>query len=143
LHAHGDLAEARRRFELALELRLEILGDGHVHVANTRKNFAALLLDQGDTARAGELLEQALAVLRAKKPAGDWTVADGESLWGKYLVTLGRFDAAEPVLLGSYRTLQNAKGDDDIATVHARDRVLELYRAWEKEREAMAFAGPP
>ncbi|MEM9598891.1 MAG: serine/threonine-protein kinase, partial [Acidobacteriota bacterium] len=124
LHAHGDLAEARRRFELALELRLEILGEGHVHVANTRKNFAALLLDQGDTARAGELLEQALAVLRAKKPAGDWTVADGESLWGRYLVTQGRFDAAEPFLLGAYRTLQNAKGDDDIATVHARDRVL-------------------
>ncbi len=139
LHDQGRLPEARRSFEQALELRLELLGEDHVHVANTRKNLAALLLDQGDVEGAGELLEAALASLRRTKPAGNWTIADAESIRGSHLTALGRYAEAEGLVLDSYRILREVKGDGDANTRAALQRVIDLYEAWGREDEAAAY----
>jgi tetratricopeptide (TPR) repeat protein len=140
LHTQGHHREARESFDEALSLRLELLGEDHGHVANTRKNLAALLLDQGETAAAGALLEKALDVLREKMPTDDWTIADAESLWGSYLVALGRYAEAEPWLLTGYQTIRDARGDADIASRQARGRVLALYDQWGDDEKGAAFA---
>lgn len=139
LHEQGRHDEALRCFEDALDLRRELLGPEHVHVANTQKNLAALLLDLEQVDAAGDLLKMALQTLRTKKPDGDWTVADAESLWGVYLSKIGRNAEAESLLLASHQIIRHAKGEQDIATINSRRRVVTMYEMWGRDEEAAAF----
>mmetsp|Transcript_44225 Transcript_44225/g.110769 ORF Transcript_44225/g.110769 Transcript_44225/m.110769 type:complete len:134 (-) Transcript_44225:14-415(-) len=57
LRVSGRVEEALEKHEKALDIRLSKLGEGHVDVARTRYNMAVILRQQGDAARARELLE--------------------------------------------------------------------------------------
>lgn len=128
--------EAELVYQKALEIRRQFLKEGHNEVADTKKNLAALLLDQGETATAGVLLDQALAVLRESLPEGHWTVADAEGVFGLYLLELGCYEEAESYLTRSYRIIREAKGDGAFCTHMAADRLVRLYEAWNKPAEA-------
>ena len=143
LHEAARPAEAQPFLERALALRQRLLGDDHVHVANARKNLAALLLEQGETAAAGELLEPALRSLRTQKPAGDWTLADAESVWGAYMAALGRLRAAEGYLTGSYLTLRKLKGEEDVFTRKARRRLTRHLGPLGRDAELASDRGGP
>ncbi len=136
LHAQGRLTEAREHLEQALATRRRLLGDDHLRVARNQKNLAALLLDQGEVAAAGELLERALATMRRQRPAGDWMIADAESVWGGYLTAAGRTVEAEPLLRASLETLVAAKGEDDLRTRAARRRLVALQGTGRDEKKA-------
>ena len=129
LHARGAIDEAETLHREALAVRQELLGDEHPHVALTRRDLAAVLLDRGDTAEAGALLAPALESLRRSQSPDDWTIASAESLWGSYLVALGRVDSARPFLERSYAALVVAKGEMSITTRQAQARFSDLGAA--------------
>ncbi len=127
-HARGRLEEAAGTLGRALDVRLEILGEDHLHVALTRKDLASVRFDLGDDGAAGELWAQALRVLRAEKPAGSWELADADSQRGARLAATGRLEEAEPYLRSSYETLLRLRGEAALYTRQARERLEELER---------------
>ncbi|MEM7353869.1 MAG: serine/threonine-protein kinase [Acidobacteriota bacterium] len=130
LHAQSRYREAREHLEAALDTRRRLLGQGHEKVASSSKNLAALLLDMDARDAAGALIEPALGTLRRTLPDGDWKIADAESVWGSYLAAGGHYARAEHHLLASFESLRRAKGDDDVTTRDARQRLIALYEVW-------------
>ncbi len=127
LHARGRLDEAVEALERALGIRVTRLGSGHLHVALTRKDLASVYFDRGEDAVAEMLWGQALPVLRAKKPADSWELADAESQLGARLAARGRFDEAEVCLRDSYEALKSSRGEQAVYTRRAFRR-LEDFR---------------
>lgn len=127
LYAQGKLQEAREVYERGLALRRRLLPEGHPKVANNEKHLAEVLADLGEITRAQELIEHALESLRASKPEGDWLIADAESVLGYCLLVQGRHQEAEAYLLTSYRTIRDARGEEDPVTRKARERILHFY----------------
>ncbi|MEM9595322.1 MAG: serine/threonine-protein kinase [Acidobacteriota bacterium] len=123
-HAEGRLPDAQDALERALGIRVHRLGGGHLHVALSRKDLAAVLFDQGDDEGAQALWDDALAVLRAKKPADAWELADADSREGARLVAQGHRDKGLAKLRRAYETLRRTRGDDAIYTREARRRLL-------------------
>ena len=131
LHAQRRFDEAELVLRNALSLRLELLGEDHLHVALSRKDLASLLFDRGEKDLAEELWSRALAVLRAKKPADSWEIADADSQRGARLAAAGRFEEAEPLLVCSYRTLARIFGPEALYARLARQRLEDLEPHWQ------------
>lgn len=125
-HARGRHAEADEIFQRVFALRRERLGEDHLHIALTKKDLGSVALALGHLERDRELLEEALELLRRPKPAGDWNIADTESVYGACLAAQGRYAEAEPLFVGGHRVLAEIKGDRNIVTWQARRRLDEF-----------------
>lgn len=128
LHAQGRLSEAESSFAEVLDLRLDLLGEDHLHVALTSKDLASVLFDLGKNADAEIPWDQALTVLRSEKPGG-WEIADAESCEGARLLAAGRVEEAEALLERSYETLRRLRGEEAIYTRQELRRLEELQAA--------------
>jgi serine/threonine-protein kinase len=122
----GDPADAERLYLEALELRRRRLGEEHVDLARSERNLAVLRLAAGDLPAARSLVERALLRLRRAKLAGDWRIADAESILGAVLAAEGRRNEALPLLLASYRALAGSRGEHAVATREARQRITDF-----------------
>ena len=78
------------------------------------------------------LLREALALRQHALPEGHWHIAEAQSLLGRCLTGLGRYDEAEPLLLAAYAGLQATRGDQDAHTAQAREALVALYEAWDR-----------
>ncbi len=87
------------------------------------------------------LLTRAYGVQRSARSAGDWRIADAESLLGELLAAEGRNAEAEPCLLEGHRVLRAVRGEDADYTRDARRRLVELYRAQGRDGDAARWAG--
>ncbi len=125
--------EAEVLFDRALAIRQRRLPEDHPHLAQTRKNLAALLTFKEKTSRdpatAQVLLTLALETFY-RTDLGGWQVADAESILGAHLTGLGRYEEAEPCLIESYEVLLKIRGERAIYTRSALSRLLVLYQAW-------------
>lgn len=142
-HARGLHAEAEEIFERVLATRRERLGEDHLHVALTKKDLKSVALALGQVDRARGLLEEALELLRRKKPAGDWNIADAESVYGACLAAQGRYEEAAPLLMSGHRVLAEVKGDQNIFTRQARRRLDELNKARDQAARDVALRSTP
>ena len=122
-HAQGRHEEAREQLQRALDRRLELLGEDHDHVAISRRDLAALLVDLGELEEAERLLEEALGVLVRVKGAGSWEVAVARSVRGALRSAQGKDDEALKDLVEGYETLRRIRGDEAIYTRDARHRL--------------------
>jgi tetratricopeptide (TPR) repeat protein len=127
LTAQGRRTEAEEALTECLAVRRRLLGDDHLHVALTRNDLADLYFDLGEDAVAQVLRDQAMAVLRAEKPADSWEIADAESRLGARLAAEGRLDEAEPCLVDSYETLRRLRGEEAIYTREAKRRLEDFF----------------
>ena len=142
LDALGNHEEAEALFLEALTIQVHRLGDRHLETARTKRDFAALLLEQGEPIVAGILLSQALETLREVKPTGDWEIADAEGLLGAFLTATGRYQEAESCALESYTTLRQTLGESTLPTIQARERLQRLYQAWGRLEQAAKYGNP-
>ncbi len=102
------------------------------------RNLAAVLAAHGDPAQAEPLAREALAVFQAAAPAS-WRTADAESVLGGCLARLGRYAAAEPLLLDGYTRLSRSSGEGRQHLREAAGRLVDLYTAWQRPDRAAAF----
>ncbi len=135
LSVRGGWQEAEQRFQEALAIQRARLGEEHPQTARTKRNLALHRLRRGVPAAAESLIREALASLRAKRPEGHWEIADAESVLGACLVAMGRFEDAEPLLIGGYEGLARIRGVQAVPTRKARLRLVELYTAWGRPEE--------
>ncbi|HLX09047.1 MAG TPA: serine/threonine-protein kinase [Thermoanaerobaculia bacterium] len=103
------------------------------------RNLAALLAAHGEPAAQCEpLAREAFAVFQAASPAS-WRTADAESVLGGCLARLGRYAAAEPLLLDGYTLLSRSSGEGRQHVREAAGRLVDLYTAWQRADRAAAF----
>ena len=92
----------------------------------------------GRPADAEPLLREAAAILQRGRE--DQTLlAEAESTLGETETLLHRYDAAEPLLLRSYTTLEARRGAAHRATRSALARLVALYVAWHRPEKAAAY----
>lgn len=126
----GDLAEANTQIDTVIATVEVALGEVHPLTA-----FALSVGGQVDCRhmareRGAERLRRSFEARRSLYPEGHWLTANSGSLLGECLAGLGRFDAAESLLVEGYETMVVSLGTEHPNTVKARARVAQLYDAW-------------
>ena len=135
--ARGSLAVAEKYLDAALETRLTLLGDDDPATAKTRKSLVDLRLRQGRTGEAKDLFADAVIVLESSRDVAEQ--AEAKSLQGALLLAEDQFDAAEPMLLESYQILRENRSAAATVTCLALDRIVALYKKWERPDRAAPF----
>ena len=132
LAARGAEDVALDLYEEALAIRREKHGEGHPDIARTERNLAALLA-RTDPASALSFSTRALATF--DDAGGGWESADAESVHGAVLAALGQAAAAEAALVRGYESLAELRGEHNLRTRQALDRIIDLYAAQGREAE--------
>ncbi len=114
------------------------MGEDHPTCAYHHLSQARLLLAKGDAATAETVARAALEVLR-RCMSGHWHIRRAESVLGASLGRQGRFEEAEPLLTESHRWLADRLSPRAVAARDALQRVIELYDAWGRPRQAAEY----
>jgi len=138
----GDLAEAESMFREAIAMRQKLLGEQHPAVAISRTGLANLLVEARRFDEALAEATEAQSACDAAFPEGHWRIAVVNGVVGAALAGLGRYDEAEPLLLGSFQALQPEKRAA-IYLEDARRRLVDLYDAWNKPESAATYRSMP
>lgn len=143
LNDKGDLAAAEPLYRQGLALRRKALRAGHPEIAASLTGLGRLLNDQGAPSEAEPLLREALAIRRQSLAPQDWRIFETEGYLGASFAGLGRFTEAEPLLSTAYRRIRDRRGETDLRTRQARERLADFYRrAGHKEKLAVLRAEP-
>ncbi|MCG8409231.1 MAG: serine/threonine-protein kinase [Phycisphaerales bacterium] len=130
------LSEAEPLLRESLAMRRKLFGPKAAVVGKSLHLLAMLERKQGDYVAAEAYCRQALDIRRAELPDGSPRVAETETLLAACLITLGRFEEAEPLLLNCYSVLEKARTLSSPITQAALLQLVELYEAWDKPEEA-------
>ena len=123
-------------------MRRRLLGDKHPSVAVSLTGLANILVESGRFDEALRTATEAQAACASAFSDAHWRTAVASGTVGGALTGLGRFDEAEPILVGSFKALQSEKG----AAMHmedARRRLVNLYEAWNKPASALPYRSTP
>ena len=139
LKANGKLEESEKWNRATLEARLRQLGDRHLSTLVSMNNLAKLLMEQKRYEEAEGWFRRA-RLGDAGEPIAPTSlrpILDGNH--GTCLVRLGRFDEAEPLLLGAYESFSGDRGPTHARTVAVVEALIELYTASGKPGRAAEF----
>ena len=101
--------------------------------------LAELWIDHGDLIAAEQAAQESLVIFRAALGPNHWRVSHAESVLASAWTGLGRFAAAEPLLLAGCEALGKSRGASSLFAIEARERVAELYEAWGRSAEAKRY----
>lgn len=130
-------AEAAELLTESLALARRRLGAEHPHLANALNTLAGIRFLQGDPAAAEPLLRECLALRRQHYPADDAKTLYVETVLGRCLGALGRFDEGEQLLQRTLVAAQDA-GQIELAR-RAALGLSELYERQGRAEEAAAY----
>ncbi|HKV08466.1 MAG TPA: serine/threonine-protein kinase [Thermoanaerobaculia bacterium] len=142
LRSRGDFAAAEPLYREAVEIAGKV-PEIRKSYAVFLRNHAALLTQMGRAAEAEPRAREALEIFQGAQNPSEERTADAQSVLGGCLAAQGRFEEAEPLLLGSYEVLKEAKGENARFGDEARERIAALYSAWGRPARAAAFAPRP
>jgi tetratricopeptide (TPR) repeat protein len=135
----GDARLAVEALREALQIQHRYASDGDAEVVGTRVALGWALTGSGQAKEAEPLLRDCLEIRRRILPAGHWQTASSESLLGACLTALGRYTEAEPLLLHAQADLQAVRDLPPARLRQARRRIVQLYEAWGKPKQAAAW----
>jgi tetratricopeptide (TPR) repeat protein/predicted Ser/Thr protein kinase len=131
-YQQGRYAEALSKVTEALEIYRETFGTHY-------DNYPTALITQGlSQAKTGQpkegekILREAVKIRTESLPKEHYWVALANSALGECLTIQQRYNEAEPLLLGSYESLNNSEGRNNPRTRLALQRLIELYEKWRK-----------
>ncbi len=138
LLSRGQPAAAEQLFKEALAITRR-QGDGkHLWTAVMLNNLARTAVARGDFARGETWIREALAIFRSAQ-AGNWRIANAESILGACLAGLGDYREGEALLLASYPVVRE---ETDAGTTYTREllaRIVALYQSWGKAEQAAEY----
>jgi tetratricopeptide (TPR) repeat protein len=146
LHRYDDAASA---LDEALDIARASLGNDHQLVAIYSLNLGSVQLARHRPAEAETLLREGLRI-RARAsdvvPSrrrmfvdDDWSLGAAKSLLGATLVSLGRYNEAETVLLDARGDLASLRTPQPLAMKATLTRLVDLYVAWGKRDRAETY----
>jgi uncharacterized protein HemY len=114
--------------------------------AAIRELLGECLTRRGNYAEAETLFRAALQA-RERMDAGSWMMARAKSLLGGALLGQGKYGEAQPFLLAGVEGMQQLRTRTPVperARIgEAFDRVVRLYEAWGKKKEADQWRAKP
>jgi eukaryotic-like serine/threonine-protein kinase len=134
----GEAPEAERLLREALAIYRQACGPGHEYVGTASVTLGAALTIRGEYESAAQVFAEAAEIYSALVPANDYRLANARSQRGHCLVQLGRYEAAEVLLLEAHDALA-ATGAAPALMVNTMQRLIQLYRLWERPEEAQAW----
>ncbi len=139
---------SERFFGRALEIQQRELAPDHPEIATTVGLLVGVLNKAGKTAESERLIRSSIEALRRVHREGDYHIAAAEAMLGEILVLQGRFEEAEPILLGAHDViLAKVKDEANFMAMQSFIRLSGLYDAWGRPapaapyREALARTG--
>jgi eukaryotic-like serine/threonine-protein kinase len=135
LMGEGNLREAEPALTEALDIE-RAKTPHHRRIGQTLCALGWLLTQTGRAKEGEQRLREGLKICQRAWGDHHWLPADAESRLGGCLTALGQFADAEKLLLGSYQTLQSARGTPPERAVEAADRIVKLYEIWGKPDKA-------
>jgi serine/threonine protein kinase/Tfp pilus assembly protein PilF len=137
--AQGRFTEAQPMFEEALRIGQSHLSADHPRVVLYAIDLARIRIERGQGAATEHALRRALDVRQRLYPAGDWRIAQVQSLLGAALIEQARYAEAEPLLLTAAGALRPIPGPEASERVANRARLAALYLATHRPREAASY----
>jgi eukaryotic-like serine/threonine-protein kinase len=107
---HGDLAEARKTLERALEETIAARGEDSLETANVRRSLAGALQDPPGFLRAVDLLRQALSTIRRHLGDGSFETAGTLAELGIALEQAQQYPEAEKLYRQSLASFEHLFG---------------------------------
>jgi tetratricopeptide (TPR) repeat protein len=136
LFEQGRYKEAEGLGRETLRLRRKVLPAGHESVARSLMMLGAIRVQAGRAAEATPHLREALALVRKGSPAKTALLGEVESWLGASLSARGRPEDAEPLLVGGYEKMADARGVTPRQRERALAHVVRLYETWKKPEQA-------
>jgi tetratricopeptide (TPR) repeat protein len=135
----GDYPTAEIEYRKALEGLLKFFPPEHLAVLGPKVNFGLTLTRMGKAAEGEQCLRDVLSIRKRTLAPGDLWIPYTESALGECLNAQKRFSEAEPLLLRGYENLKSKLDVKDRRVTEARQRLLKLYEAWGKPKQAAAY----
>jgi serine/threonine protein kinase/Tfp pilus assembly protein PilF len=127
----GEDVAALAHVEDAARIFRQIPPQIHLNTDSYMATLGTLLVSLGRPAEAQLVLQECLERCHLRSPPNVRQIARAESALGEALTALGQYEAAEAVLLGSYR--EQSESSVDVSVVRATlERIVHLYEAWGK-----------
>ncbi len=123
-----------------LALRGKTLPESHPAISAALQTLGRSLDQLGDSAGAERALRESLALRRKYLGAHSWPVASAEGVLGEHYTLLRDYRRAESTLLAAQALFDSTVGDDSPRTQVNTRRLVALYTAWGKPKEAAAYA---
>jgi serine/threonine protein kinase/Flp pilus assembly protein TadD len=135
----GRFDEAQTLLEQCVHVAAPQLGNEHPRVLTYIVNLARVRILRGDGAAVESSLRQVLSARQRLYPAGDWRIAQAQSLLGAALMARSRFSDAEPLMLAADHVLAALPGVQGRERIANRARLVSLYGALGRPQQASAF----
>jgi serine/threonine protein kinase len=143
----GDAGQAEAALREGLAIQRQVLPPKHRDIGQTLAALGWALTRQGRAKDGEPFLREGVDLCRTGYPLGHWVTADAdtgldwaaataESRLGGCLTAQERRAEAEKLLLGSYPTLEAARGTPPYLRVDALERIVQLYETWGKADKA-------
>jgi serine/threonine-protein kinase len=136
----GRTAEAEALYRGALPV-LDSAWRGTPRIASILTDFGWVLQTRGRCREAEDPLRRALEMFRPRG-AGDRDLIRTQRFLGGCLLDLGRYAAAESLLVVAHQSLLATFGDRNRYTLEAAGDLGRLYREWGRPAEAARFEAP-
>jgi tetratricopeptide (TPR) repeat protein len=136
---NGRLADAYTMFDECLRVARARIGDAHPRVQEYIVNLARVRILQGDGAEMESSLRLVSAAREKRYPAGDWRIAQAQSLLGAALMAQKRYAEAEPLMLAADGGLEPVPGIQQHERVANRERLVALYHTLRRPQQAEVF----
>ena len=95
--------------------------------------------EQERYAAAEPVARESLTIHRRLFPPDSWKTAKTASILGASLAGLGRYAAAETLLLDSYPLISDDRGPNHRRTRQAVERIVMLYERWNRASDAAHY----
>jgi len=128
VEAQGRLEEAETLLADAVDIVEQHFAADHPRVLAYVTNLARVRIRRGRAAEAEPVLQQVLAARQRIYPAGDWRIAQSQSLLGAALMAARRFDDAKRLMVEADRVLRPVPGPEGDERRANAERLAQMSR---------------
>ena len=129
----GKYAQAEPLRKELVEFWKQTAGAESIDYARSLMPLGRNLQQQKKYSEAEALLRVCLSIRQNKQPDA-WTTFETEALLGDTLLSLKKYDEAEPLLLAGFEGLKQREAkipqDSKIRVIQVLEQIVELYDAW-------------
>jgi tetratricopeptide (TPR) repeat protein len=135
----GHYRDAERACRRALELRLDLLGNGHLDTAESMEELGSVCLYESKHSEAHYHFQCALGIKELLLGRDHELTARSVAKWGVLLHLTGKFDRALPVLDSAIEQCGRALGPEHPETISALNNLAATFSALGDHRKAASI----